>query len=277
MGKINHEHMIGHHMRGGKATKESMLIMVEAGYRTMQVMAGNRFRLDPQAVSILGPDFFEKTNFLILYHLPYTVNVVKGDVFYNNLKRDLKIFYFRLLEAGQIPFVVVHPGRNKAEPDKEEYWANLFMEEVANYWHEGYFMLENMAYKYDCLARIDRLWPFINGLGSKHIKMCLDTEHSFASGFHYNQLVDNGKCDIATIKAVHMNAVPPEVHFGKGLDRHGVTYLRDSKDIDNLKIFIRSLGNKSIPMYFERHSFDYFEGDLEFVIETKYEQGTSEG
>lgn len=176
----------------------------------------------------------------IVVHGPYLVSMVRPDIegrkvgeFTRNWIMEYATGMAAILaQAGvkKIPPLVMHTGK-PFEGREQETLSTLynFLTSI-----DEQLKIRHLSNIFDLCVETDPcprsmhtslvgLYDVLTGMESgplsSNIKICLDTEHSFASGF-YNP-TDRIPDEVWNrIGVVHLNAIPPEVKFGSGLDRH---------------------------------------------------------
>lgn len=117
--------------------------------------------------------------------------------------------------------------------------------------------------KYTNMAGLSSVMEEIN---DPRFKICVDTEHSYASGFDVAAEATEEMWD--RVGVLHLNAIPEAVKFGSGLDRHSETKLREcSKGGQYIKPAVSAAIKRNLPIILERDPMDVIIDDIGFVSE----------
>lgn len=173
---------------------------------------------------------------------------------------------------------VVHVGypAKGTNPEYSESAVNFLKlsEEFLKRVPEGNLLVENHSgFKgWNKFGRLDNLMIAVESVRSmlktERIKVCVDVEHTYASGLAIEHLLAED-FQWSMVGCVHMNSIPKEVGFGSFLDRHSGTPLRQSKvDVSIFgRIFSKAQALK-IPCILERRGTDLIEDDLSLLGES---------
>ncbi len=106
--------------------------------------------------------------------------------------------------------------------------------------------------------------PHLTTLCEKYpVNICLDTEHSYASGFSLDRItLDYWNY----IKVVHLNTIPTYVGLGSGIDRHSDVPLQETKCEEDIINILNQCIERDIPMILERNH-DLVPKDINYIKE----------
>ena len=168
----------------------------------------------------LGPVFF---------HAIYLINM--GTSNQANLEKgiDSLVNYLTLAEAIGAGGVIFHPGSHGGSGYEAVFpQAVDSIKRVLDHSPEGpYLCLENMAGMGQHIgAKFDDLGQILKAVGSPRLRICLDTQHSFAAGYDLTNRdgVDAMMAEfdeaigLENLAAVHAN--DSKQPLGSGVDRH---------------------------------------------------------
>ncbi len=163
----------------------------------------------------------------IYIHTPYYINLASAN---NRIRYGSVSVVREELERGNLigaKYVMTHLGTAKDLGEKEAFAKTVEMlsKTLENYSGETKLLLENSAGAGAIIGDdLKELKKIIDAVGSKNIAgICLDTQHSFASGYDWNDFektlerIDN-ELGLENIKLIHLNN--SETELGSKKDRH---------------------------------------------------------
>lgn len=123
--------------------------------------------------------------------------------------------------------------------------------------------VETDASCYNPGTRLPLIARALEELGNQRFGITLDSEHSFASGYDIGRVITPEVWK--WIKVLHLNAIPPEVVFGRGLDRHSHTKIRDcSQGQPYIHCFEEAI-RRDLPIILERREREIVLDDIEYL------------
>jgi deoxyribonuclease-4 len=173
-----------------------------------------------QAAVGMGPVFFHCI-YLINLGNPDPVNVKKGVKSLND--------YMNLAHSIGAGGIIFHPGSHKGAG-----YDGIFRQTVASIIEvlenspEGpWLTIENTAGMGQHIgARFDEIGRIIKAVGSPRVRVCLDTEHSFAAGYDVStkdgleKALEEFDREIGLDRLVAVHANDSKNPLGAGIDRH---------------------------------------------------------
>jgi len=214
----------GVHVGIGKGFKATVAEALEKGCDTIQIFAGNprAFRRTPYDVAAWDEFKALRKKHDIkptVIHTSYLVNLVTSKKELQRLSSILVAHDLELASRAGIEYVNTHLGSYGSEDRKagfERVVATL-KTLIADASPGPMLLLENSAGAGNaCGGRIDELGEILRAVGSPRVGVCLDTAHSWASGY-----------DIASQKGV--DAFVAEVRKNIGLKRVRALHTNDTR------------------------------------------------
>jgi endonuclease IV len=197
---------------------------------------------------------------MLIGHAVDSTNLVAGGQRTESTLRYLEEVIETCDEAN-IEYLVVHPGyrgtaRSTAKILEEAESRDVFLEsldrlepllEASNVM----LCVENGAGSRSGLqmASIDLLLDVVRQMDSSYIGLCYDTQHAWANGEDVEMRVLAARlCNV-----MHLNPSPAKAKFGRHLDRHGKTSLRNSVGLreEQLEYEFHHAG-RDVPIILER-------------------------
>lgn len=165
----------------------------------------------------------------VFFHCIYLINL--GNPNPDNVRKGIKSLtdYLNLaaeIEAGGIIF---HPGSHKGAGYDAilKQTADSIIEVLENSPEGPWLTLENTAGMGQHIgARFEELGRIIQTVGSPRLKVCLDTQHSFAAGYDLTTAdgleaaMDEFDREIGLDRLVAVHANDSKQPLGSGIDRH---------------------------------------------------------
>jgi deoxyribonuclease-4 len=165
----------------------------------------------------------------VFFHCIYLINLGNPDP--ANVKKGVKSLndYMNLAHAIDAQGIIFHPGSHKGAG-----YDGIFRQTVASIIEvlesspKGpWLTLENTAGMGQHIgARFDELGRIIKAVGSPRVRVCLDTEHSFAAGYDVStregleKALDEFDREIGLDRLVAVHANDSKNPLGAGIDRH---------------------------------------------------------
>lgn len=214
----------GVHVGIGKGFKATVAEALDKGCDTIQIFAGNprAFKRTPYDVAAWAEfKALRKTHDIkpTVIHTSYLVNLVTSNKELQRLSTILVAHDLELASRAGIEYVNTHLGSYGTE-DREAGFERVVatLKDLIEHASPGpMLLLENSAGAGNaCGGRIDELGRILRAVGSPRIGVCLDTAHSWASGY-----------DIASQKGV--DAFVAEVRKHIGLKRVRALHTNDTR------------------------------------------------
>lgn len=266
---------LGSHMSPPVVT--SRLEEIRDKFSLIQIFLGRNisFRINSE----IGEFLKRYTPIFDVYgHSPYIINLcnVNHDMF------DKSVTYLRTVaELGQqgLKGYVTHLGKifTKEQYESGEYQSTVFgndsltkaLDLLVPYFERNnmVLLLENSAgndFGSD-LATVGYLMQKIREYNSPHLKICWDTEHSYACNGPSVETVKSLVGLKREIGMIHLNAIEKGVEKGNHKDRHSYTTFETCTKFpaQTYVDFVNTLPD--IPMVFERDNLDLALTDYNFI------------
>ncbi len=164
----------------------------------------------------------------IVVHAPYIVNLATDDTKKRQFAIDFLSEEIKLCKAIGSNNFVVHPGSHLNQSlelglDNISTAIKEILNKTIN--EDVYILLETMSGKgTECGFRFEQLAYIINKVGSKRVKVCLDTCHIFDAGYdivnHYDEVIEEfiKIIGLDNLKVIHLN--DSKNSLGAKKDRH---------------------------------------------------------
>jgi len=220
------------------------------------------------AESRIGPNFA---------HANYLINLAAEDPLLRQRSIQNVSAYAAWADRVGLAGIVVHVGSGRGQPVHEaEVQVATALEQVLANGTTGAILLENSAGSGDLLgSRFEQIGGVFERLGrEKRLGLCLDTAHTFASG--YDLRVDDGiqraldeisqHLGIDRLKLIHAN--DSKVGLGSAVDRHE----NIGRGLLGEEAFQRMLAHPSLsplPWVLEVPGYDDKGPDLQNVLDLK--------
>lgn len=179
----------------------------------------------------------------LVCHGPYNSNILcSGRYFHDSfscLTQSIKA-----CEKNKIKYFVIHPGvLGYLDKKSEKYsikYAKNFIEKFFLVFKKANILLENMSSLKS--LKLEALYAIVKDYDNMGI--CLDTNHAFGRG-ESMKTVEKFLAKAKT-KVIHLNAVPRDLEYGSGEDRHSKLSISQSKGIasETLKSWVFKYPNK---------------------------------
>ena len=164
----------------------------------------------------------------VVVHAPYIINLAQGDDNKRQFAIDFITKEIKMAEEIKALYLVVHPGSYlDLGLDQGLLKISDSLKEILDNTQDCNVVicLETMAGKgTECCYRFEQLKTIIDIVNSKRVKVCLDTCHTFDSGYDwindYEGVISNIKNTIGleAIKVIHVN--DSKNILGSKKDRH---------------------------------------------------------
>ncbi|MBM3925936.1 MAG: deoxyribonuclease IV [SAR202 cluster bacterium] len=165
----------------------------------------------------------------VFFHCIYLINLGNPDP--ANVKKGVKSLndYMNLAHSIDAQGIIFHPGSHKGAG-----YDGIFRQTVAsiievleNSPQGPWLTIENTAGMGQHIgARFDEIGRIIKAVGSPRVRVCLDTEHSFAAGYDVStrdgleKALDEFDREIGLDRLVAVHANDSKNPLGAGIDRH---------------------------------------------------------
>ena len=226
----------GVHVGIGKGFKATVAEALEKGADTIQIFAGNPRAFKRTPYDVAAWDEFKalrKKHDIkpTVIHTSYLVNLVTSNKELQRLSTILVAHDLELASRAGIEYVNTHLGSYGSE-DREVGFTRVvatLKELIANASPGPMLLLENSAGAGNaCGGRIDELGRILRAVGSPRIGVCLDTAHSWASGYDLSskagvdEFVREVKKHIGLkrVRALHTNDTRVELGAKRDLHWH---------------------------------------------------------
>lgn len=190
-------------------------------------------------------------------HCPYYINLASAD---NRIRYSSAKAIWEELERGSFvgaKYVMTHLGSTKELGEKESIAKVIYMlnKALEGYNGETKLLLENSAGSGDIIGDdLKELGEIIKKTSNENIAgICLDTQHSFASGYDWREFektierIDE-EIGVENIKLIHAN--DSQSDCGSNKDRH--EHIGKGKiGIEAFKNIVKFAGNQNIDMLCE--------------------------
>jgi deoxyribonuclease-4 len=188
-------------------------------YKPLDDRAVEVFR-EKVAVTGIGPNFL---------HCIYLINLGTSDP--EHLKKSVKALTNYMETAARLgcTAVIVHPGSHGGVGfERIFHQVVTALDEVLSKSPQGVSLaLENMAGMGNHIgARFSDLGHIIKALEDPRMKVCLDTQHTFAAGYKITEsdgidrVMDEFDTEIGLEKLAVVHSNDSKIPFGGGVDRH---------------------------------------------------------
>ena len=226
----------GVHVGIGKGFKATVAEALEKGCDTIQIFAGNprAFRRTPYDVAAWDEfKALRKKHDIrpVVIHTSYLVNLVTSNKELQRLSTILVAHDLELASRAGIEYVNTHLGSYGSEDRKAgfERVVKTIKALIANASPGPMLLLENSAGAGNaCGGRIDELGEILRAVGSPRVGVCLDTAHSWASGYDLSSRnsVDEFVTEVRKhiglkrVRALHTNDTRVELGAKRDLHWH---------------------------------------------------------
>jgi deoxyribonuclease-4 len=266
---------IGAHIPREKNLMDMMKVIIDAGGNSLQIFVSNprSIQIGNYNLKFLGDadevnDFIINTNFKLVIHSPYTINLA-SILIINKRKIDLDECYWIKIMLKELEIAhllgaigcVVHTGKSTKLPIKEGLInmkiciKYLIKKIIKNGWKSKLILETATGQGTELLSNYQDYLNFYNDFDDTEkevFKLCIDTCHIWAKGYELKEILEltiknNNVNDIAII---HINnSKNPK---GSNLDRHDIIN-QGFIDINDIYNFIKSFRNlnKDIIMILE--------------------------
>jgi deoxyribonuclease-4 len=266
---------IGAHISREKNLMDMMKVIMDAGGNSLQIFVSNprSIQIGNYNLKFLGDanevnDFIINTNFKLVIHSPYTINLA-SNLIINKRKIDLDECYWIKIMLKELEIAhllgaigcVVHTGKSTKLPIKEGLInmkiciKYLIKKIIKNGWKSKLILETSTGQGTELLSNYQDYLNFYNDFDDTEkevFKLCIDTCHVWAKGYELKEILEltiknNNVNDIAII---HINnSKNPK---GSNLDRHDIIN-QGFIDINDIYNFIKSFRNlnKEIVMILE--------------------------
>lgn len=225
---------IGAHVSTAGGISKAVDRGIDIGCETIQIFGSSpqswAFKPVPEAeVEAFRKNASESGLGPVFFHAIYLINM--GTSNKANMEKGIEslINYMTLAEAIGAGGVIFHPGSHGGAGYEGVFSQTVdSIKKVLDNSPEGpYLCLENMAGMGQHIgAKFDDLGQILRAVGSPRLRVCLDTQHSFAAGY---DLTDRDGVDammaefdeaigLENLAAVHAN--DSKQPLGSGVDRH---------------------------------------------------------
>lgn len=259
----------GCHVSTSGGLEKSLQRAVNIGAQTIQIFASSpRTWQKPSHSKLIISNFLkekQKTKISpVVIHAKYLINLASPNP--ETLEKsklslvDELIFANQIKALGSIVHIGSHKGKGKNKGMKQIIKAcqDILAKTPKNTW----LILENTAGNnqqnvHKVGSRFEEIGQLIKSIGSDRVKVCLDTQHSFASGYYFSTPVKlektlkefDQKIGLKNLVVVHVN--DSHFPFGSGKDQHA-----------NLGQGL--IGEKSLGLFLQNKKLS----DLPFILET---------
>lgn len=281
--KSSYRDLVGFHM-SITGSFEKRLLEAKKLTNIIQIFASNPRSLQlpnkQRIIAIL--EMCKLYGMRVIFHGPYTTNMVRGRVDTFNFTLEYIQKFYSDISDSSVSFpqiLVLHTNKIDREGSREASISRMikFLQCYSSWIERCPKRDFKIAIETDANSvilppsfsptTIDGLYTILNQTFPPNASICFDTEHSFASGVDIlNKDYSDFGMPWERISVVHLNAIPQNVKFGSGKDRHSKTALVDSKGGTNWILrLIRACKERNIPMIFERKVSFIIERDFAFV------------
>jgi endonuclease IV len=268
------EDLIGFHIGGSVAVSRIVEDLEKSGIHLYQVFLSSPRAGGPAQLTYPMFKFMKRNN--VVVHSPYWVSFAQPKKAGYNLKWVMDLFTVMATNRLRLPYVT-HLGYPEKREDGtfESYEHSIeatirFLRKLLFHWPPSlngrgriYLETDSGCKGGNGFNSIQGLVEVVKELNDERVRICFDTEHHYASG---SPDPDNSMWDYVGL--CHLNAIPEKVRRGSHLDRHSITYIKDSKEgpkpiIDIAKKCIQ----RKIPMILERRDVYLMIEDRQFVLD----------
>lgn len=233
--------------------QSSLLYYKNKGLSNLQIFASSPRRFE---VSPVQP--FSIPDLNIVVHGPFVVSLVKDDA--QHYCRSLKclINLSKVCSTINSKYLVTHIGGIKEGQSFEsgvKTLINFCMDWVSSTEDDGTILCletdpgSSTGRK---IGSLTLLYKVVSYLNHPRIKICLDTEHSFANGFDLNNYQVKYLLDSNQVAVIHLNSIPSNVKQGGHLDRHSDCLIKDGQHSDRILYTYKIAKEYNIPCILER-------------------------
>lgn len=263
---------IGAHISREKTLNDTIKKIIDNQGYALQIFVSN-----PRSSKItsLNPIFFKNSqipdDFKLVIHNPYTINLATPFIL-NKRQMDLKDCYWiklilnELMIANSLNAIgcVVHTGKSLKNGVKEGIEnmkiaiTYIIDEIIKNKWNSKLILETASGQGTELLSNYNDFLDFYNSFNQtqkKYLKICIDTCHTWASGFDLKEIIEitkknNNMNDIIIIHA-NNSKNPKNSH----LDRHEIID-KGYISINDLKFFIKEMekNNSNLIIIMEKPS-----------------------
>lgn len=223
--------LIGYHE---SPHREAWSQAVSDGCRTFQIMLGNPRTYQVKPLHRSDQQYAQDKGLFLICHGPYVCSFVAEQTsdLYKKSREWLTRASKACIESGIKDLVIHVGGIVEGQSNRSAYnsLSSALLQWELDFGDRLTIHLENDAGSKNGrkVGIVTFVYPFVKKWNRPSVRMCLDTEHAYASGFPIGRLDYMEKllefCDI-----VHFNAIPSYVDRGSHLDRHSNTLFEDSK------------------------------------------------
>ena len=238
-------------------------------YNVCQIFLGS-----PRTFQVPRIDYYSvPRNKNLIIHAPFVISLVKDCSYhYTKSLKCLSELSQQCYKMGA-KYIVTHIGGIDKEQSRPamEVMYNFCMDwlEATNN-QDTILCLECSPGSKKGVAKgsLTFLYNFVSRLNHPRIKICWDTEHSWANGFDLNKKQSRFLLESGHVAVVHLNSIRVDIERGSHLDRHSDNLIQDGQKIEELK-FIYSLADKLlIPCVLERDP-SIVQNDIDFLKKNK--------
>jgi len=236
---------IGAHISRENNLMDMMKVIMDAGGNSLQIFVSNprSIQIGNYNLKFLGDanevnDFIINTNFKLVIHSPYTINLASSTMIN---KRSINLYecYWILIILKELEIAhllgaigcVIHTGKSTKLPIKEglvnmkkgiEYILEVI---IKNEWSSKLILETASGQGTELLSNYQDFLNFYNEFDMKYkdvFKICIDTCHIWAKGYELKDIfeITKNNNNINDIALIHLNnSKNPK---GSHLDRHDI-------------------------------------------------------